>query len=155
MGWLAEPDGSALPPSGGLSGSTWWSSSQHCRIYLKSFTKRRIDGAGPVKSSSGSPFPYAPTKSLLSSCRSLLFQVFGQVFVMTGGGIWEHAIACMSRVSLLRMGYASQLYVLFFIMFMLTIVNGGNGKKGAVRDVGSETENVNWQESLVHWSCTL
>lgn len=56
------------------------------------------------------------------------FQVFGQVFVMTGGGPYGSTRTVVQYLyeqgfRYFRMGYASAIaYVLFFIMFILTII---------------------------------
>lgn len=135
LGWLAEAR--TAMPSIALA-TIWWTIGFNLVVFLAAlqdipeelYEAARIDGAGPVKSFLRITVPLVRPTTIFVVIMQVIasFQVFGQVFVMTGGGPYGSTRTVVQYLyeqgfRYFRMGYASAIaYVLFFIMFVLTIV---------------------------------
>lgn len=135
VGWLAEAR--TAMPSIALA-TIWWTIGFNVVVFLAAlqdipeelYEAARIDGAGAVKSFFRITVPLIrPTMAFVIIMQVIAsFQVFGQVFVMTGGGPYGSTRTVVQYLyeqgfRYFRMGYASAIaYVLFFIMFILTII---------------------------------
>jgi len=102
-----------------------------------------IDGAGRIKQFFGITFPLLkPTTFFLfvMACISS-FQVFGQVYIMTGGGPLNSTTTIVHQIYQnafqgYKMGYASaQAVLLLLIIFSLTLVNFKYGNTKETNDV--------------------
>lgn len=135
VGWLAEAR--TAMPSIALA-TIWWTVGFNLVVFLAAlqdipeelYEAARIDGAGPVKSFLRITVPLVRPTTMFVIIMQVIasFQVFGQVFVMTGGGPYGSTRTVVQYLyeqgfRYFRMGYASAIaYVLFFIMFVLTLI---------------------------------
>lgn len=135
IGWLTEA--STAMPAVAIA-TIWWTVGFNVIVFLAAlqdipeqlYESARIDGAGSVKSFFKITIPMLrPTMFFVIIMQIIAsFQVFGQVFVMTGGGPYGTTRTLVQYLyeqgfRYFRMGYASAIaYVLFVIMLVLTLV---------------------------------
>lgn len=135
LGWLTEA--STAMPAVAIA-TIWWTVGFNVIVFLAAlqdipeqlYEAAKIDGAGGIKSFFKITLPLLkPTMFFVVIMQIIAsFQVFGQVFVMTGGGPYGTTRTLVQYLyeqgfRYFRMGYASAMaYVLFLIMLILTLV---------------------------------
>ena len=135
MGWLTEA--STAMPAVALA-TIWWTVGFNVIVFLAAlqdipeqlYEAAKIDGADGIKSFFKITIPMLrPTMFFVIIMQIISsFQIFGQEYVMTGGGPYGKTRTMVQYLyeqgfRYFRMGYASAMaYVLFAIMLILTLI---------------------------------
>ncbi len=142
-GWLVDPEW-ALPAI--IIMSIWKNMGYHMVIFLAGlqnipqvyYEAAAIDGAGRLAQFRYITWPMLRPTTALVLMTSIIFsfQVFGPVYVMTGGGPMRRTTVLLYYIyqrgfEFKEMGYASAVaWVLFFIIFAVTLVQFRYSRRG-------------------------
>ncbi len=145
-GWLTDPNW-ALPAI--IIMSIWKSMGYHMVIFLAGlqsipqsyYDAAAIDGGGGLDQFRYITWPLLRPTTAMVIMTSIIFsfQVFGPVYVMTGGGPMRSTTVLLYHIyqrgfEFKEMGYASAVsWVLFFIIFAVTFVQFRYSRRGAER----------------------
>ena len=136
IGWLTDP--SFAMWSVALA-TLWWTAGFNMILYSAGmkqistdiYESAHIDGASYIRILKDITIPLLKPTTVLCLLLQVIasFQVFGQVYVMTGGGPYGSTRVLIQYIyeagfSYFKMGYASAMaYVLFFIIMIVSVFN--------------------------------
>ena len=136
VGWLTEPSRAMWSVS---FATLWWTAGFNMILYSAGikqistdiYESAYIDGASSFRILKDITIPLLKPTTVLCMLLQVIasFQVFGQVFVMTGGGPYGSTRVLIQYIyeagfSYFKMGYASAMaYVLFFIIMLVSVLN--------------------------------
>ena len=135
VGWLTDPSMAMWSIAGA---TVWWTAGFNMilfsagikQISSEIYESARIDGAGYFQILKGITIPLVrPTIALCLILQIIAsFKVFGQVFVMTGGGPYGKTRVLIQYIyqagfSYFKMGYSSAMaYILFLLIMIISFV---------------------------------
>lgn len=143
LGWLTDP----RYAMGSVSIATlWWTAGFNMVLFsagikqipTEVYESSEIDGAGPVRRLFSITIPLLKPTIVLCSVLQVIasFKVFGQVFVMTGGGPFGKTRVLIQYIyeagfTYFKMGYASAMaYLLFMIILLVSLAQYGIMNRG-------------------------
>lgn len=131
LGWLTDP---ANAMASIVLATIWWTAGFNMILFSAAmkqipdeiYDSARIDGAGRLTTLFRITIPLLRDTTLLVVILQLIasFKVFGQAFVMTGGGPYNMTQVLVQYVyktgfSYFRLGYASAMSILLFLVILL------------------------------------
>jgi multiple sugar transport system permease protein len=134
VGWLTDP---AVAMTSIIIATLWWTAGFNMILFSAGmkqipeeiYDAAKIDGAGSFTTLTKITIPLLKETSLLVLVLQVIasFKVFGQVYVMTGGGPYGTTRVLVQYVyktgfSYFRLGYASAMSILLFIVILLVSV---------------------------------
>lgn len=134
VGWLTDP---SVAMNSIIIATLWWTAGFNMILFSAGmkqipeeiYDAAKIDGAGSFTTLTKITIPLLRETSLLVLVLQIIasFKVFGQVYVMTGGGPYGTTRVLVQYVyktgfSYFRLGYASAMSILLFIVILLVSV---------------------------------
>jgi multiple sugar transport system permease protein len=134
LGWLTDP---SIAMTSIIIATLWWTAGFNMILFSAGmkqipeeiYDAAKIDGAGSFTTLTKITIPLLRDTSLLVLVLQIIasFKVFGQVYVMTGGGPYGTTRVLVQYVyktgfSYFRLGYASAMSILLFMVILLVSV---------------------------------
>ena len=135
VGWLTDPDKAMWSVAGA---TIWWTAGFNMILFsagikqipAEVYESAKIDGAGYLRTVKDITIPLLrPTTALCMILQIIAsFNVFGQVFVMTGGGPYGKTRVLIQYIyengfTYFKMGYSSAMaYILFLLIMIVSVV---------------------------------
>lgn len=134
VGWLTDP---AVAMTSIIIATLWWTAGFNMILFSAGmkqipeeiYDAAKIDGAGSFTTLTKITIPLLKETSLLVLVLQVIasFKVFGQVYVMTGGGPYGTTRVLVQYVyktgfSYFRLGYASAMSIILFVVILLVSV---------------------------------